>query len=60
MVVGDLDAAFGELKANGVVFDDYDYGDDFRTIDGVLVSPDGEKTAWFKDFEGNIIAIGSV
>jgi len=27
--------------------------------DGVLVSPDGEKTAWFKDSEGNILAIGS-
>jgi len=60
MVVTDFDAAFAELKANGVVFEDYDYGEDFRTIDGVLVSPDGEKTAWFKDSEGNIIAIGSV
>lgn len=26
---------------------------------GVLISPDGEKTAWFKDSEGNILAIGS-
>lgn len=43
-----------------MVFENYDYGDDFRTIDGVLVSPDGERTAWFKDSEGNIIAIGSV
>ena len=60
MVVTDFDAAFAELKANGVVFEDYDYGDDLSTIDGVLVSPDGEKTAWFKDSEGNIIAIGSV
>jgi len=60
MVVTDFDAAFAELQANGVVFEVYDYGEDFRTIDGVLVSPDGEKTAWFKDSEGNIIAIGSV
>jgi catechol 2,3-dioxygenase-like lactoylglutathione lyase family enzyme len=60
LVVEDFDSAFAELRGNGVVFEDYDYGDDFRTVDGVLVSPDGEKTAWFKDSEGNILAIGSV
>jgi len=60
LVVEDFDSAFAELRGNGVVFEDYDFGDDFRTVDGVLVSPDGEKTAWFKDSEGNILAIGSV
>jgi len=60
LVVDDFDSAFAELKGKGVVFEDYDYGDDFRTVDGVLVSPDGEKTAWFKDSEGNLLAIGSV
>lgn len=59
IVVSDFDDAFAKLKANGVVFEDYDFGDDFKTVDGVLVSPDGEKTAWFKDSEGNILAIGS-
>jgi len=52
IVVADFDAAVAELRANGVVFEDYDLGDDFRTIDGVLVSDDGEKTAWFRDSEG--------
>ena len=51
--------AHAELMGNGVAFEDYDFGDDFRTLDGVLVSPDGEKTAWFKDSEGNTLAIGS-
>ena len=60
MVVADFDAAHAELVANGVEFEDYDLGEGFRTVDGVLVSEDGEKTAWFKDSEGNIIAIGSV
>ena len=60
LVVDDFDSAFGELSRRGVVFEEYDFGDDFRTVDGVLVSPDGEKTAWFKDSEGNILAIGSV
>ena len=59
IVVQDFDAAHAELLARGVVFEDYDFGDEFRTIDGVLVSPDGEKTSWFKDSEGNILAIGS-
>ena len=59
IVVSDFDDAFAKLSANGVIFEDYDFGDDFRTVDGILVSPDGEKTAWFKDSEGNILAIGS-
>jgi catechol 2,3-dioxygenase-like lactoylglutathione lyase family enzyme len=60
IVVDDFDDAFARLKGNGVVFEEYDRGDEFRTVDGILTSPDGEKTAWFKDSEGNILAIGSV
>ncbi|MCP5029635.1 MAG: VOC family protein, partial [Actinomycetia bacterium] len=59
LVVNDFDAVFAELGKRGVVFEAYDYEDDFRTVEGVLVSPDGEKTAWFKDSEGNILALGS-
>ena len=59
IVVSDFDAFRARLLENGVVFEDYDFGDDFRTFDGVLVSPDGEKTSWFHDSEGNIVAIGS-
>ena len=60
LVVDDFDAARNELLARGVRFEDYDLGSDFRTVDGVLVSPDGERTSWFKDSEGNILALGSV
>ena len=59
LVVDDFDGAIRELRGRGVVFEDYDLGPDFRTIDGILVSPDGEKTAWFRDTEGNTLAIGS-
>ena len=59
LVTTDFDAALRELKGRGVAFEDYDFGDDFRTIDGVLTSPDGERTCWFKDSEGNILALGS-
>lgn len=37
-----------------------DFGDGWRTVDGILKSEDCEKTAWFKDSEGNILALGSV
>jgi catechol 2,3-dioxygenase-like lactoylglutathione lyase family enzyme len=59
LVVEDFDATRAELLSNGVAFEDYDLGPDFRTVDGVLTSPDGEKTSWFKDSEGNILALGS-
>jgi catechol 2,3-dioxygenase-like lactoylglutathione lyase family enzyme len=66
LVTDDFDAAHAELLANGVVFEVYSL-DDFDSDEGprphwdndVLISPDGEKTAWFKDSEGNILAIGS-
>ncbi|MFL5735958.1 MAG: VOC family protein [Actinomycetota bacterium] len=59
LVVEDFDAARAELRSKGVAFEDYDLGPDFRTVDGVLTSPDGEKTSWFTDSEGNILALGS-
>jgi len=60
LVVEDFDTARAELLARGVIFEDYDLGAGFRTVDGVLLSPDGERTSWFKDSEGNILALGSV
>lgn len=57
LVVSDFDTALAEMRSKGVVFEDYDFGDDFRTVNGVLESPDGDKAAWFKDSEGNILGI---
>lgn len=66
LVTDDFDAVHVELAANGVVFEVYpveDFGSDDgpppRLENGALVFPDGEKTAWFKDSEGNILALGS-
>ncbi len=55
--VDDFDAAIGELRASGVTFEDYDFGDEFSTVDGVLTGPDGTRGAWFKDSEGNILGV---
>jgi len=45
------------LRGNGVVFEDYDFGEDEKTVDGILSDATGDLTAWFKDSEGNILAI---
>ena len=54
--VADFDAAVDELRSRGVVFEDYDFPG-LKTENGVMTLPDGRKGAWFKDSEGNIIAI---
>jgi catechol 2,3-dioxygenase-like lactoylglutathione lyase family enzyme len=54
--VDDLRAEMADLRARGVVFEDYDFGD-ARTVDGVM-SDEGGMTAWFKDSEGNILGLG--
>ena len=59
LVAEDFDSVRAALLSKGVVFLDYDFGPDFRTEDGVLTSPDGERTSWFKDSEGNTLALGS-
>ncbi len=53
--VKDVEATVNELKAKGVVFEDIDTPS-FKTVDGIATM--GElKGAWFKDTEGNILAV---
>jgi len=53
--VKDVEATVKELKAKGVVFEDIDTPG-FKTVDGIATM--GElKGAWFKDTEGNILAV---
>lgn len=56
----DFDVIIKELRENGVVFEDHDFPG-FKTVEGVaeLEGPQAHRVAWFKDSEGNIIAIGS-
>ncbi len=56
--VDDFDGAFADLRSNGVRFEEYDFGE-LSTVDGVFTAPDGNRSAWFKDPDGNILAIGS-
>jgi catechol 2,3-dioxygenase-like lactoylglutathione lyase family enzyme len=63
--VDDIEATVAELKRRGVVFEDVDVPG-LRTIDGIAeVSGNypskggkGERAAWFRDSEGNMLGMG--
>ena len=52
----DLERDMAALRAKGVTFMDYDFPG-LKTVDGVA-EIEGEKTSWFADSEGNILALG--
>jgi predicted enzyme related to lactoylglutathione lyase len=53
--VADLDAEVAALRARGVVFEEYDMPG-LKTVNGIAAAG-GSKAAWFKDSEGNILAV---
>jgi predicted enzyme related to lactoylglutathione lyase len=53
--VADIEAEIAELKKRGVVFEEYNMPD-LQTKNGIATAG-GAKAAWFKDSEGNILAI---
>lgn len=56
--VADVESAVRELRERGVVFEEYDLPD-LKTDEGIATMGP-TKSAWFKDSEGNIIAIASM
>ena len=62
--VDDIEETVARLKARGVVFEEYDLPG-LTTVDGLAEVPDnypskgvGERAAWFRDSEGNMLGIG--
>ena len=53
--VDDVDRLITQLKARGVVFEDYDMPGEKSAAGAVTAG--GAKAAWFKDSEGNIMAL---
>jgi hypothetical protein len=53
--VNDVEAEVAELRSRGVVFEEYDTPG-IKTKNGIATMG-GTKGAWFKDSEGNILAI---
>jgi catechol 2,3-dioxygenase-like lactoylglutathione lyase family enzyme len=53
--VGDLDAVITELSKRGITWERFEgVPHDAR---GVVITPDGDQVAWFRDPDGNIISI---
>lgn len=63
--VDDIDATVAQLRARGVVFEEYDLPG-LKTVNGIAEVAGnypsrggvGEKAAWFRDSEGNLLGIG--
>lgn len=54
--VDDVPAAVADLRGRNVQFEEYDFGE-MKTVDGIITMPNGQKGAWFKDTEGNIVGL---
>ena len=52
----DIDKDVAALAANGVTFEEYDT-ETFRTVDHIVTSAGIGRLAWFKDPDGNTIAV---
>jgi catechol 2,3-dioxygenase-like lactoylglutathione lyase family enzyme len=64
--VEDIEATVETLRSRGVAFEDYDFPG-LTTVDGVAEIEGnypskgrGERAAWFRDSEGNLLGIGQV
>jgi catechol 2,3-dioxygenase-like lactoylglutathione lyase family enzyme len=62
--VEDIETTVRELRARGVVFEEYDFPG-LATVDGIAEiegnypsKGTGERGAWFRDSEGNMLGIG--
>ena len=53
--VDDVEAEVAQLRESGVTFEEYDMPG-LKTVNGIATA-DGSKAAWFKDSEGNILAL---
>ena len=57
--VDDVEAAVAELKGKGIVFEHYDNLPE-TTREGDIHVMGGQKGAWFKDPDGNILSIANM
>jgi catechol 2,3-dioxygenase-like lactoylglutathione lyase family enzyme len=55
--VPDLEAAVEELRGAGITFEQYDFPE-LKTDERGIAETQGIRGAWFKDPDGNILAIG--
>jgi catechol 2,3-dioxygenase-like lactoylglutathione lyase family enzyme len=53
--VEDVEAAVKRLNARGVTFEKYPFVQDQAL--GIWTTPNGDKVAWFKDPDGNVLSL---
>jgi len=53
--VQDIESVISWLRARGVVFENYPFIQD-REL-GIWTTPTGDKVAWFKDLDGNVLSV---
>ena len=53
--VDDIEAIVGWLKSRGVVFEKYPFIQDHER--GIWTTDSGDKVAWFKDADGNVLSV---
>ncbi|HEX7159548.1 MAG TPA: VOC family protein [Edaphobacter sp.] len=56
-IVPDIQRAYSELCASGVVFERYPY---VKDPSGIWSAPGGAKIAWFKDPDNNVLSIAQL
>lgn len=56
--VADIEATVADLKSKGISFEHYDNMPG-ATLEGDIHVMGPMKTAWFKDLDGNILAVGN-
>jgi predicted enzyme related to lactoylglutathione lyase len=54
-----IDAVVATLRANGIVFEQYDFPGLSTDVNGIAELPGGVRGAWFKDTEGNTVAVAT-
>lgn len=52
--VKNIEAVVAWLKERGVVFEKYAFVED---AEGIWTAPSGDKVAWFKDPDGNVLSV---
>ena len=55
--VDDIDAAVGDLASRGVTFEQFDLPFMKQDPSGIWTAPSGDRVAWFKDPDGNVLSV---
>jgi len=53
--VGNIEEVVGWLQRRGVAFEKYLFAQD--QVSGIWTAPNGDKIAWFKDADGNVLSV---